>query len=61
MTRVLRRATPHAHFVEPPDETQGIHVRPRLYTTAQHRQHAGIATGIYEDGELNRLRGEWER
>ena len=25
------------------------------------RQHAGIATGIYEPGELDRLRDEWER
>jgi AbrB family looped-hinge helix DNA binding protein len=25
------------------------------------RQHAGIATGIYETGELDRLRNEWER
>ncbi len=25
------------------------------------RRHAGIAQGIYEDGELDRLRGEWER
>ncbi len=25
------------------------------------RRHAGIATGIYRDGELDRLRGEWER
>lgn len=25
------------------------------------RRHAGIATGIYEDGELDRLRDEWER
>ena len=25
------------------------------------RQHAGIATGIYEAGELDRLRDEWER
>jgi bifunctional DNA-binding transcriptional regulator/antitoxin component of YhaV-PrlF toxin-antitoxin module len=25
------------------------------------RRHAGIATGIYEDGELERLRDEWER
>jgi bifunctional DNA-binding transcriptional regulator/antitoxin component of YhaV-PrlF toxin-antitoxin module len=25
------------------------------------RRHAGIATGIYKDGELDRLRGEWER
>ncbi len=24
------------------------------------RRHAGIATGIYRDGELDRLRGEWE-
>jgi predicted nucleic acid-binding protein len=23
--------------------------------------HAGIATGIYKDGEVDRLRGEWER
>ncbi len=25
------------------------------------RRHAGIATGIYERGELDRLREEWER
>jgi len=25
------------------------------------RRHAGIATGIYGDGELDRLRDEWER
>jgi AbrB family looped-hinge helix DNA binding protein len=25
------------------------------------RRHAGIASGIYKDGELNRLRDEWER
>jgi AbrB family looped-hinge helix DNA binding protein len=25
------------------------------------RRHAGIATGIYHDGELDRLRDEWER
>ena len=25
------------------------------------RRHAGIATGIYEDGELDRLRDEWAR
>lgn len=25
------------------------------------RRHAGIATGIYKDGELDRLRDEWER
>jgi bifunctional DNA-binding transcriptional regulator/antitoxin component of YhaV-PrlF toxin-antitoxin module len=25
------------------------------------RRHAGIATGIYNDGELDRLRDEWER
>lgn len=25
------------------------------------RQHAGIATGIYEPGALDRLRDEWER
>jgi bifunctional DNA-binding transcriptional regulator/antitoxin component of YhaV-PrlF toxin-antitoxin module len=25
------------------------------------RRHAGIATGIYEQGELDRLRDEWER
>jgi AbrB family looped-hinge helix DNA binding protein len=25
------------------------------------RQHAGIATGIYLPGELDRLRDEWER
>jgi bifunctional DNA-binding transcriptional regulator/antitoxin component of YhaV-PrlF toxin-antitoxin module len=25
------------------------------------RRHAGIATGIYEPGELDRLRDEWER
>jgi bifunctional DNA-binding transcriptional regulator/antitoxin component of YhaV-PrlF toxin-antitoxin module len=25
------------------------------------RRHAGIATGIYEGGELDRLRDEWER
>lgn len=25
------------------------------------RRHAGIATGIYESGELDRLREEWER
>ena len=25
------------------------------------RRHAGIADGIYEEGELNRLRDEWER
>jgi AbrB family looped-hinge helix DNA binding protein len=24
------------------------------------RRHAGIATGIYKDGELDRLRDEWE-
>jgi AbrB family looped-hinge helix DNA binding protein len=25
------------------------------------RSHAGVATGIYADGELDRLRDEWER
>jgi len=25
------------------------------------RRHAGIASGIYGTGELDRLRGEWER
>ncbi|MEA2355652.1 MAG: hypothetical protein QOD61_1781 [Solirubrobacteraceae bacterium] len=25
------------------------------------RRHAGIATGIYEPGELDRLRDEWDR
>ena len=25
------------------------------------RRHAGIATGIYEEGELDRLRDEWDR
>ena len=25
------------------------------------RRHAGIAAGIYERGELDRLRDEWER
>ncbi len=25
------------------------------------RRHAGIATGIYEPGELDRLRDEWQR
>jgi AbrB family looped-hinge helix DNA binding protein len=25
------------------------------------RRHAGIATGVYRDGELDRLRDEWER
>jgi bifunctional DNA-binding transcriptional regulator/antitoxin component of YhaV-PrlF toxin-antitoxin module len=25
------------------------------------RRHAGIATGIYTDGELDRLRDEWDR
>jgi AbrB family looped-hinge helix DNA binding protein len=25
------------------------------------RRHAGIATGIYDEGELDRLRDEWER
>ena len=25
------------------------------------RRHAGIATGIYPPGELDRLRDEWER
>lgn len=25
------------------------------------RRHAGIATGIYQPGELDRLRGEWDR
>jgi bifunctional DNA-binding transcriptional regulator/antitoxin component of YhaV-PrlF toxin-antitoxin module len=25
------------------------------------RRHAGIATGIYAPGELDRLRDEWER
>jgi AbrB family looped-hinge helix DNA binding protein len=25
------------------------------------RRHAGIATGIYNDGELDRLRDEWTR
>lgn len=25
------------------------------------RRHAGIATGIYKDGELDRLRDEWQR
>jgi bifunctional DNA-binding transcriptional regulator/antitoxin component of YhaV-PrlF toxin-antitoxin module len=25
------------------------------------RRHAGIASGIYESGELDRLRDEWER
>lgn len=25
------------------------------------RRHAGIAAGIYREGELERLRGEWER
>lgn len=25
------------------------------------RRHAGIATGIYEPGEIERLRDEWDR
>jgi len=25
------------------------------------RRHAGIAKGIYKDGELDRLRDEWKR
>lgn len=25
------------------------------------RRHAGIASGIYEPGELDRLRDEWDR
>ncbi len=25
------------------------------------RRHAGIATGIYEPGELDRVRDEWDR
>jgi bifunctional DNA-binding transcriptional regulator/antitoxin component of YhaV-PrlF toxin-antitoxin module len=25
------------------------------------RRHAGIATGVYRDGELDRLRNEWKR
>ena len=25
------------------------------------RRHAGIATGIYQPGELERLRDEWQR
>jgi bifunctional DNA-binding transcriptional regulator/antitoxin component of YhaV-PrlF toxin-antitoxin module len=25
------------------------------------RRHAGIATGVYRDGELDRLRSEWKR
>ena len=25
------------------------------------RRHAGIATGVYREGELDRLRDEWER
>lgn len=25
------------------------------------RRHAGIATGIYKDGEVDRLRDEWKR
>jgi bifunctional DNA-binding transcriptional regulator/antitoxin component of YhaV-PrlF toxin-antitoxin module len=25
------------------------------------RRHAGIATGIYEAGEVDKLRDEWER
>jgi len=25
------------------------------------RRHAGVAAGIYEQGELDRLRDEWER
>jgi AbrB family looped-hinge helix DNA binding protein len=25
------------------------------------RRHAGIATGIYKDGELQQLRDEWKR
>jgi bifunctional DNA-binding transcriptional regulator/antitoxin component of YhaV-PrlF toxin-antitoxin module len=25
------------------------------------RRHAGIATGIYEEGELDRLHDEWKR
>lgn len=25
------------------------------------RRHAGIATGVYEADEADRLRGEWER
>lgn len=25
------------------------------------RRHAGIAAGIYEEGELDRLRDEWNR
>jgi bifunctional DNA-binding transcriptional regulator/antitoxin component of YhaV-PrlF toxin-antitoxin module len=25
------------------------------------RRHAGIASGIYHEGELERLRDEWER
>ena len=30
-------------------------------TGSRVRRHAGIATGIYEDGELDRLRDEWKR
>jgi ribosomal protein L27 len=25
------------------------------------QRHAGIATGVYKDSELDRLRDEWER
>jgi AbrB family looped-hinge helix DNA binding protein len=30
-------------------------------TGSRVRRHAGIATGIYEQGELDRLRDEWDR
>lgn len=28
---------------------------------ARVRRHAGIAEGVYEPGEVDRLRGEWDR
>jgi AbrB family looped-hinge helix DNA binding protein len=30
-------------------------------TGSRVRRHAGIATGIYKAGELDRLRDEWKR
>ena len=30
-------------------------------SSSRVRRHAGIATGIYRDGELDRLRDEWRR
>jgi hypothetical protein len=35
--------------------------RPVTARGSRVRRHAGIATGIYEADELDKLRDEWER